>query len=127
MRSLVTRVSVAFAAGAIGALANSLAVQLAGLLRSGGAPPPTPAWLYQRLVWGGLWGLLLLLPLLRGRPVVRGLLIGIAPAVARLTVFAAPGAPNPVAAVFLFNAVWGVVAALWYGYALAEARGRRSG
>jgi hypothetical protein len=112
------RLSVAFAAGVVGALANSLAVQLAGALRPGAAPELTPAWLYQRLVWGGLWGLLLLLPVLPGRPVARGLLISLAPSVARLAFFApAAGAPAGalgVVLVFLFNAIWGIVAALWF-------------
>lgn len=113
----------AFAAGAVGALANSLAVQIAGQLRPGAAPPFTPAWIYQRLVWGGIWGFLLLLPLLRGRPVVRGLLLGLAPAVARLTLFAPPDASASVAGiaqVFLFNAIWGVAAALWFHAAFRE-------
>jgi hypothetical protein len=108
--------SAAFAAGAVGALVNSLAAQLAGRLRPGSAPALTPEWLYQRLVWGGIWGLLLVLPLLRDRPVVRGLLFSLVPSIARLTVFA--GAPIPLAAVFAFNAVWGVAAALWYRAAI---------
>jgi hypothetical protein len=112
MSQPVTRLSAAFAAGAVGALVNSLAVQLAGQIRPGSAPALTSEWLYPRLVWGGLWGLLLVLPLLRNRPVVRGLLISLAPSLARLTVFA--GAPTPIAAVFLFNAIWGIAAAIWY-------------
>ena len=118
MRHLTTRLSVAFAAGAVGAIANSLAVQLAGRLRSSATVPSfTPEWIYQRLIWGGIFGLLLLLPLLRGRPVLQGLLISLAPSVARLTVFAPADASASVASIALvlvFNAIWGVVAALWY-------------
>lgn len=118
MRRLITRLSLAFAAGAVGAIANSLAVQLGGMLRPGASVPPfTPAWIYQRLVWGGLFGLLLTLPLLRGRPVLQGLVISLAPSLARLTVFAPPDASASVAnivQVLVFNAIWGVVAALWY-------------
>jgi len=91
---------------------NSLAVQLAGRLRPGSAPALTPEWLCPRLVWGGIWGLLLVLPFLRDRPVIRGLLFSLAPSIARLTVFA--GAPIPLVAVFVFNAIWKVAAALWY-------------
>ena len=123
MRPWITRLSVAFTAGAVGALANSLAVQLAGRLRPEGPPPFTPPWLYQRLVWGGIWGFLLLLPLLRGRPVLRGLVLCIAPAVARLTVFAPPEAAASAASivlVFVFNMIWGVAAALWFHAALRE-------
>ena len=58
----------AFSAGALGGLANSLAVWLFGALGItlalgvGIAPGLTPAWLYPRIVWGGLWGFLFLLP-----------------------------------------------------------------
>lgn len=123
MHSLITRLSVAFAAGAVGAIANSLAVQLGGMLLPGAAPPFTPAWIYQRLVWGGIWGFLLLLPLLRDQPVLRGLILGLAPAVARLTVFAPPDGSASAAfiiQVFVFNAIWGVAAALWFHAALRE-------
>lgn len=123
MRSLITRLSVAFTAGAVGAIANSLAVQLGGMLRPGAAPPFTPAWIYQRLVWGGIWGFLLLLPLLRDRPVLRGLILGLAPAVARLTVFAPPDASasaGGIIQVLVFNAIWGVAAALWFHAALRK-------
>lgn len=126
MHRLITRLSVGFTAGAVGAIANSLAVQLAGMLRPGTAVPPfTPAWIYQRLVWGGLFGLLLALPILRGRPVLQGLVISLAPSVARLTVFAPPDAAASVGnivQVFVFNAIWGVVAALWYHAALGRDR-----
>jgi putative flippase GtrA len=51
-----------FAAGCLGALANSLLLWLAGeyaITKALGvsiAPALTPAWLYPRIVWGGLWG-----------------------------------------------------------------------
>ncbi len=55
--------AVCFCAGMIGALANSLAIwllyqwgiyQLAGVAME---PGFTMAWLYTRLIWGGLWGI----------------------------------------------------------------------
>lgn len=124
MSQLTTRLSAAFTAGAVGAIANSLAVQLAGTLRpAAGAPELTPPWIYQRLVWGGMFGLLLLLPILRGRPVVQGLVISLAPSLARLTLFAPLGVSPSVAGivqVLVFNAIWGVVAALWYHAAIGR-------
>ena len=54
--------AVCFGAGTIGALANSLVAWLCGLwgLTAGAgvaiAPELTTAWLYPRLVWGGIWG-----------------------------------------------------------------------
>lgn len=121
MRKLLTRLSIVFTAGVIGAVANSLALQLVGLLRPGVAPPVSPGWIYQRLLWGGLWGFLLLLPILPGRPVARGLLVSVAPAIARLTVFAPAGGPSGalvIVFVFVFNAIWGAVAGLWERSAL---------
>lgn len=130
--SRIRRTSIAFAAGAVGALANSAAAIAAGrtgltaLLGVRLAPEFSPPWLYQRLVWGGLWGLLLLLPLLKGSPTVRGLLVSLAPtAVALFVVFPSRGGGmaglelgllTPLVALAL-NAVWGVAAAWWYRWA----------
>ncbi|MEQ1440264.1 hypothetical protein AAG565_12965 [Fontimonas sp. SYSU GA230001] len=81
--------SLAFAAGVFGALINSLAVWAAGrygltaALGVGIAPALIPAWLYPRLVWGGLWGLQLLLPL-RGPAVMLGIVLSVAPTLFQL-------------------------------------------
>lgn len=115
MRDLYRKSAVAYAAGAVGALANSGALQVLRALRTDtGIPPASAAWLYPRLVWGGIFGLLFVLPLLPGRPLVKGLLLSLAPSVARLTLFApvgGVGGPLAVAMVFLFNAIWGVATA----------------
>ena len=72
MRQFLDRAAMSFAARAFGALVNSVAVWAAGAYRLtarlgvGIAPALTANWLYPRLVWGGLWGFLFLLPL-RGR------------------------------------------------------------
>jgi hypothetical protein len=126
----VTRkLSAALAGGALGGLANSAALWGLGYLgvtaRLGIAVHPTltPAWLYPRLVWGGLWGLLLLLPVLRGRPVLRGLLLSLGPSAYALLVVLPRGGQGTLglalgtltpALVVLVNALWGVVGAVWY-------------
>lgn len=124
------KASLAFAAGCLGGLANSLAVWGFGALGVTAAfgvaiaPDLAPQWLYPRLVWGGLWGLLLLLPVPGGSWARRGLVFSLAPsAVQLLVVFPAKtaagvlglglGALTPVF-VLLFNAVWGLTAAFWY-------------
>ena len=118
-----------FAAGSLGGLANALAVWLAGaagLTLALGvklAPALNPAMIYQRMIWGGIWGILLVLPVLRGSIFWRGLLFSLGPtAVQLLVVFPQVankglyglelGTLTP-AFVVVFNAIWGWVAAAW--------------
>ena len=126
MRQFLDRAAVSFAAGAFGALINSLAVWAAGAYgltaRIGVAIAPalTAGWLYPRLVWGGLWGFLFLLPL-RGSWWLRGLSVSLAPSAFAL-LYVLPqltghglfglrlGALTP-AVVLAANAVWGLAAA----------------
>ena len=129
MRNPFRRLATVFGAGSFGGLANSLALWLAGLIGLTGAlgvklaPALTPAWLYPRIVWGGLWGLLFLLPVRRLSPVAQGLLLSIGPTLVQLFVvfpYRTPagtaglglGSLTPVLVV-LFNAIWGLAAAWW--------------
>jgi hypothetical protein len=121
--------SLVFAAGVWGALWNSLAVWFLGLIHFTTAlgvhiaPRLTPAFLYPRLVWGGLWGFLFLLPLGRLSFPRRGLLFSLGPTLAQLLwVFPLKahkgygglelGLLTP-AFVLFFNAIWGLAAGLW--------------
>jgi hypothetical protein len=128
MRSAARDASLAVAAGALGGLANSLALWMAGsagLTHALGvaiAPALAKTWLYPRLVWGGLWGLLFALPLARGSWVAQGLLLSLGPSLVQLFVVFPQagrgvaglhlGALTP-AVVLLANAVWGLAAAAW--------------
>lgn len=128
MRRFFEYLSLVFAAGVIGGLANSLALWgfgQAGITTSLGvklAPALTPAWLYPRLVWGGIWGFLFLLPFWRQRPFSKGVLLSLAPTLVQLlVVFPSQnkgmygltlGHLTPLFVVF-FNAVWGVFTAIW--------------
>ncbi|MGD8369922.1 MAG: hypothetical protein PVG64_07825 [Syntrophobacterales bacterium] len=129
MANIFRTLSLVFAAGCVGAVANSLIVWLFGDLGINAAlgvkiaPKLTPAWLYPRVVWGGLWGSLFLLPLLRRSVLIRGILYSLGPTLVMLFVVfpvkankgmlgLALGNMTPVL-VFFFNAVWGVTAALW--------------
>jgi len=87
------------------------------------APAFTPAWLYPRLVWGGVWGFLFLMPALKDRPLSQGILFSLGPTIVQLFVIfpyqlnkgmlgLELGTLTPVFVLF-FNAVWGVAAALW--------------
>lgn len=128
MQALARSLALCFAAGAVGALASGVALWIAGragLVAALGvsiAPELTPAWLYPRLVWGGLFGLLLALPLTFRGAGVRGLAVSLAPTLAQLLYFFPRagrgvlglelGAATPLV-VALANAVWGLVASAW--------------
>ncbi|HZS07703.1 MAG TPA: hypothetical protein VFD58_22900 [Blastocatellia bacterium] len=129
MRSALARLSVCFAGGCVGGLLNSLAMWGAGeahvTARLGVklAPAFSWEWLLPRVLWGGLWGLLFLLPIMRRHSVLlRGLVVSLAPTLAQLFYFfpqsqrgvlgLSLGQLTPLF-VLLFNAVWGVTAAWW--------------
>jgi hypothetical protein len=119
---------ICFAAGCFGGLIMSLAVWAAGdlgIATSLGvkiSPALTPAWLYQRIVWGGIWGFLFLLPILNSKAFTMGTLISLFPTLVQLF-FIFPykegkgmagielGLLTPVF-VLVYNWIWGVVTAV---------------
>jgi hypothetical protein len=128
MSAMLRSLSLVFAAGAVGGVVNSLVVWLSGeygISQALGvriAPALTLAWLYPRVVWGGLWGGLFLLPLFRRSVILQGALLSLGPTLFQLFyVFPRSGAGTlgmhlgalaPVL-VLAFNAVWGVTTAAW--------------
>jgi len=136
MKRFLKDLSLTYAAGSLGALANTLAAWLFGVLgiTAGlgvqSAPALTVGFLYPRLVWGGLWGFLFLLPFLRRSVVWRGIIYSLGPtAVQLLVVFPFKvgkgwlgldlGTLTPLFVIF-FNIVWGVCAAAWLQLASGE-------
>jgi len=136
MKLSITNLSLVFAAGALGGLLNSVFVWFFGLVGVTAAlgvhlaPPFTAPWLYQRLVWGGLWGGLFLLPWQSRSYPVRGLVYSLGPTlVTWFLVFPFQahkqvlgldlGYLTPVFVLF-YNAVWGLAAAWWLKLAKAE-------
>lgn len=124
----------AFAAGALGGLANSIAVWLFGVMHITTAlgvsiaPAASSEWLYPRLVWGGIWGFLFLSPVPAGAWWLRGLVFSLGPSLVQLLIVfpiktdagllgLGFGGLTPVF-VLIFNAIWGLVAA----WALRAAR-----
>lgn len=117
-----------FSAGCLGALANSLAVWLFGYfgitaeLGVSIAPALTPDWLYPRIVWGGLWGFLFLLPILKSKYLLKGAILSLLPSMVQLFVVFPYQAGKGMAGldlgqltplfVLFFNWVWGVVSAM---------------
>ena len=128
-RVSVKEVSLTFAAGALGGLANSLVLWLFGavglnqFLGVALAPQLTPAWLYPRLVWGGLWGWLFLLPRPKLTYSSRGIIFSLGPSLVQMFVVFPLKAHKGVGGIDLgtltpllvlfFNAIWGLVTAVW--------------
>ncbi len=119
---------ICFSAGCLGALANSLVVWqfgeqgIARLLGVSIAPALTPAWLYPRIVWGGIWGLLFILPFLKSRFMLKGSLLSLLPTAVQLFYIFPHVAGKGFAGmdlgmwtpllVVVYNWVWGVVTGL---------------
>ena len=129
----VKEASLAYAAGAVGGLANGLAIWLFGLIDINQllgvaiAPQLITPFVYNKLVWGGIWGFLFLLPFPRMTYVSRGLIYSLAPSLVQIfIVFPLAlhkgvgglqlGYLTPLLVLF-FNGVWGVVAAIWLKWA----------
>lgn len=117
-----------FAAGCIGALANSITVWAFGnhgITKELGvsiAPALNSSWLYPRIVWGGIWGLLFILPMLDSKLLRKGSILSLFPTAVQLFVifpFKAGkgmaglelGALTPFLVLF-FNWVWGIATAI---------------
>ena len=131
---LFRNLSLGFAAGGVGAIANVAFVAIAaatGLVAAMGismTPPPMPAFLYKQIVWGGIFGFAFAVPAISRSWIRGGLLVGLAASlVALFIVFPAvtidgrgPGMAGlnagqmmPVL-VLIANSVWGLAAAWWY-------------
>jgi len=116
-----------FAAGCIGGSANSLTVWLFGdigisqLMGVAIAPGLSPQWLYPRIVWGGLWGLLFVMPFMSSKIFWKGSLLSLAPTAVQLFIVFPLKAHKGIAGlelglltpllVVFFNWIWGVATA----------------
>ena len=133
MRKFIRSLSLAFTAGAFGAFIYSVLAHFLdawGVIRALDVRLSyelTLASLYPCLVWGGLWGLLLLVPLLkRSYCIYRGLALSAVLSALHLLIIypymtnkgflgLKLGLMTPLVIIF-FNAVWGITAAFWLDY-----------
>ncbi|MCU0571570.1 MAG: hypothetical protein MUC41_01120 [Syntrophobacteraceae bacterium] len=133
MSDFYRRASLCFAAGCVGGLANAALVWYLGregipqMVGVSIAPAWTASFLYQRMVWGGIWGLVFLMPAMKGGFWVgvfsRGILFSFMPSFLQLF-YVLPfmagkgllglglGKLTPVF-VCLYNMIWGFSTALW--------------
>jgi hypothetical protein len=126
---MLRKISGAFTGGALGALLDSFNIWWMGVsgvsywIGIGMKPAFAAPWVYKRMIWGGIWMLLLLLPVWKGRTVARGMLFSLAPsAMMLLVVFPSMGkglfglgfgTMMPVVVVVL-NYIYGIFASWWY-------------
>ena len=88
--NLARKISLVFAAGVLGAMLNSLAVWAFGEFGISAAlgvkiaPKLSAAFLYPRLVWGGIWGMLFLLPMMQTSIWSRGFIYSLGPTLVQL-------------------------------------------
>jgi hypothetical protein len=119
---------ICFSAGCLGALVSSLVswqfgeqgiVQWLGVSI---VPSLTPAWLYPRIVWGGIWGLMFILPFFKARFLLKGSLLSLFPTVVQLFYLFPHVAGKGMAGmdlgmwtpllVLFYNWIWGVTTAV---------------
>ena len=129
MKLSLQKISLTFAAGSLGGLATAVVIWLFGVIGLTAAlgvqvaPAFSPPYLYQKLVWGGIWGWLFLLPLTGLSYPLRGLLYSLGPVFVQLLVVfpfkvqkgflgLQLGYLTP-AFVLFYNLVWGLTAAWW--------------
>jgi hypothetical protein len=128
MQNIARKASLYFAAGAFGGLANGLAVWLAGhfgitaALGVAISPSLSPPMLYHRVVWGGIWGLVFLVPLAVRAPALRALLYSLGPTFVQLFIIFPEKAGKGMmgldlgtltpAFVVIFNFIWAMAAIL---------------
>ncbi|MBI5557441.1 MAG: hypothetical protein HY885_07360 [Deltaproteobacteria bacterium] len=126
---MIRKISGAFTGGAIGGLADSINIWvlsqagITSLLGVSMKPEFTAPWLYQRMVWGGIWMLLLLLPFWQQKTIWRGCVFSLLPSAMMLFVVL-PGMGKGVlglgfgaltpAVVIGLNFIYGIIAAFWY-------------
>ena len=126
---MIRKISAAFAGGAMGGFIDSFNIWFMGKLGISDLigltmkPEFSAPWLYQRMVWGGIWMLLLLLPLLKKKVLLRGCLFSLLPSGMMLFMVLPEmgkgilglgfGAITPLVVIGL-NFIYGIVASLWY-------------
>jgi hypothetical protein len=126
---MVRKISGAFTGGAIGGLVDSINITVLGktgisdLLGVSMKPEFTAPWLYPRMVWGGIWMLLLLLPLWKKQTVLRGCVFSLLPSAMMLFMVLPSmgkgllglgfGTLTPIVVIGL-NFIYGIVSAYWY-------------
>ncbi|PLX51493.1 MAG: hypothetical protein C0613_00365 [Desulfobulbaceae bacterium] len=125
-------ISAAFTGGALAALLDSFNIWAMGkvgisdFLGITMKPQFTAPWLYERMIWGGIWMLLLLLPIMRSRTILRGMLFSLLPSAMMLFMVLPTMGKGMLGlgfgnlmpfVVVLLNFIYGIFASYWYSLA----------
>lgn len=125
----IRNISAAFTGGALGAFIDSFNIWFMGkvgisdLIGISMKPEFSPPWLYKRMIWGGIWMLLLLLPYMKNRIVLKGIVASLIPSAMMLFLILPSmgkgmfgldfGTLMPLVVVGL-NFIYGIFASYWY-------------
>jgi len=120
--AIFRQLTLGFGAGAFGAcvlVAVAFVLAKTGLPERIGAssPPLDLAFLYRLVVWGGIWGFLLVVPVMGRTWWLKGIIIGLLATAALVFFFAPPLQQAPAAAIVyivVLNSIWGVAAGAWW-------------
>lgn len=121
--AIFRQLTLGFGAGAFGALVLALVAYLLTRLNVPAAlgvvlpPQEFPAALYRLLVWGGIWGTLLTIPVFNRLWWLKGILIGLLATAALALYFAPLFGQGPIIRliyVAILNAIWGIAAGAWW-------------
>ena len=112
----------AFVAGCVGTIGFFIGIRIG--MASGLVAPPPPVmeflaskeFFYRQVVWGGVWGLLFVVPFLSGMWWLRGLIVGGLATLAAIFIFRPEVPPLPliVTMVVLNAGFWGITAGFWH-------------
>jgi len=134
MDNFCRKLSLIFAAGAFGGLVKAIVAWgfgAAGINAALGfkmAPALSPLWIYQHMVWGGIWAFLFLLPW-HGSYYTRGALYSLGQTLVQLLVIFPKMGRGPLGLqlgymapilVTFFGVIWGLATAFWLKYSRAH-------
>lgn len=116
------RLSGAFVAGCIGTIGFFIGIRIGMATGLVAGPPPMMEFLaskeffYRQVVWGGIWGLLFVVPFLSTMWWLRGLIVGGLATLAAIFIFRPEVPPLPliVNMVVLNAGFWGITAGFWH-------------
>ncbi|PIQ85020.1 MAG: hypothetical protein COV74_10505 [Candidatus Omnitrophica bacterium CG11_big_fil_rev_8_21_14_0_20_45_26] len=129
MGKLLKDVSMVFSAGAFGGFVNAFLIWILGrwhITQAIGVklvPDWKPEYIYPKVVWGGIWGLMFLLPYFTDSIIKRGVIFSLAPtAVVLFYILPVHLGKGPLGMelgrllplfALIVNAAWGIAAAWW--------------